>query len=288
MNDVIKLPFININGKSIVLDLSAELLDLATTADRNIERVNKMDGIDFRDIVHEEASGSFKLYLKENHELYDCNNADKVYETEINNLHKLLESLIINQFNETELITLSAELLNNVDSKLSGDITDKCRTGLTLMKDDVATSCFNNAIMFNNDEKLNRVIKDKVKIEHVSSLIKAIILHYYIYKSKPLPKCNGILARLILLWCQHTRHNMVIGKITSSSCFIEDYAWYKEMIEQVEEESDYINITSYIVKMLRTFVSCTYNMLDYSDVASAVRKRNERIMAVILESKGEV
>lgn len=288
MNDVIKLPCININGKSIIFDLSAELLDLATTVNRNIERVNKMDGIDFRDIVHEEASSSFKLYLKENHELYDWNNTDKVYEIEINNLHKLLESLIINQFNETELITLSAELLNNVDSKLSGDITDKCRTGLTLMKDDVAMSCFNNAIMFNNDEKLNRVIKDKVKIEHVSSLIKSIIIHYYIYKSKPLVKCNGILARLILLWCQHTIHDMVIGKITPSSCFIEDYAWYKEMIEQVEEEIDYINITSYIVKMLRTFVSCTYNMLDYSDVASAVRKRNEMIMAVILESKGEV
>lgn len=164
MNDIIKLPFIDINGKSIVFDLSAELLDLATTADRNIERVNKMDGIDFRDIVHEEASGSFKLYLKENHELYDWNNADKVYETEINNLHKLLESLIINQFNETELITLSAELLNNVDSKLSGGITDKCRTGLALMKDDVVMSCFNNAIMFNNDEKFNRAIKDKVKL----------------------------------------------------------------------------------------------------------------------------
>ena len=236
MNDVIKLPCININGKSIIFDLSAELLDLATTVNRNIERVNQMDGIDFRDIVHEEASSSFKLYLKENHELYDWNNTDKVYEIEINNLHKLLESLIINQFNETELITLSAELLNNVDSKLSGDITDKCRTGLTLMKDDVAMSCFNNAIMFNNDEKLNRVIKDKVKIEHVSSLIKAIILYYYIYKSKPLPKCNGILARLILLWCQHTRHNMVIGKITPSSCFIEDYAWYKEMIGQVEKK----------------------------------------------------
>jgi hypothetical protein len=288
MNDIIKLPFININGKSIVFDLSAELLDLATTADRNIERVNKMDGIDFRDIVHEEASGSFKLYLKENHELYDLNNADKVYETEINNLHKLLENIIINQFNETELITVSAELLNNVDSKLSGDVIDKCRTGLALMKDDAAMSCFNNAIMFNNDEKFNRIIKDKVKIEHVSSLIKAIILHYYIYKSKPLAKCNGILARLILLWCQHTIHDMVIGKITPSSCFIEDYAWYKEMIEQVEEEIDYINITSYIVKVLRTFISCTYNMLDYSDVASAVRKRNEMIMAVILESKGEV
>lgn len=288
MNGIIKLPFIDINGKSIVFDLSAELLDLATTADRNIERVNKMDGIDFRDIVHEEASGSFKLYLKENHELYDWNNADKVYETEINNLHKLLESLIINQFNETELITLSAELLNNVDSKLSGGITDKCRTGLALMKDDIVMSCFNNAIMFNNDEKFNRAIKDKVKIEHVSSLIKSIIIHYYIYKSKPLVKCNGILARLILLWCQHTIHDMVIGKITPSSCFIEYYAWYKEMIEQVEEEIDYINITSYIVKMLRTFVSCTYNMLDYSDVASAVRKRNEMIMAVILESKGEV
>lgn len=250
MNDITKLPFIDINGKSIVFDLSAELLDLATTADRNIERVNKMDGIDFRDIVHEEASGSFKLYLKENHELYDWNNADKVYETEINNLHKLLESLIINQFNETELITLSAELLNNVDSKLSGGITDKCRTGLALMKDDVVMSCFNNAIMFNNDEKFNRAIKDKVKIEHVSSLIKSIIIHYYIYKSKPLVKCNGILARLILLWCQHTIHDMVIGKITPSSCFIEDYAWYKEMIEQVEEEIDYINITSYIVKCL--------------------------------------
>lgn len=288
MNDIIRLPFININGKSVVFDLSAELLDLATTVERNIERVNKMDGLDCRTIVHDEANGSFMMYLKESHELHDWYNAAKVYEKEINNLHKLLESLIINQFNETELITLSAELLNNVDSKLSGGITDKCRTGLALMKDDVVMSCFNNAIMFNNDEKFNRAIKDKVKIEHVSSLIKSIIIHYYIYKSKPLVKCNGILARLILLWCQNTIHDMVIGKITPSSCFIEDYAWYKEMIEQVEEEIDYINITSYIVKMLRTFVSCTYNMLDYSDVASAVRKRNEMIMAVILESKGEV
>lgn len=288
MNDIIKLPFININGKSIVFDLNAELLDLASTVDRNIERVNKMDGIDFRSLVHDEVNSSFMLYLKESHELYDWNNADKVYEKEINNLHKLLESLIINQFNETELITLSSELLNTVSTKGYGDVTDKCRTGLALMKDDVLTSCFKNAVMLNNDEKLNRVIKNKVQVEHVSSLIKAIILHYYIYKSKPLAKCNGILARLILLWCQHTIHDMVIGKITPFSCFIEDYAWYKEMIEQVEEEIDYINITSYIVKVLRTFISCTYNMLDYSDVASAVRKRNEMIMAVILESKGEV
>lgn len=288
MNDIIRLPFINIKGKSIVFDLSAELLDLATTVDRNIERVNKMDGLDFRTIVHDEANGSFMMYLKESHELHDWYNAAKAYEKEISNLHKLLESLIINQFNETELVTLSSELLSTVSTKGYGDVTDKCRTGLALMKDDMAMSCFNNAIMFNNDEKLNRVIKDKVKIEHVSSLIKAIILYYYIYKSKPLPKCNGILARLILLWCQHTRHDMVIGKITPSSCCIEDYAWYKEMIEQVEEEIDYINITSYIVKMLRTFVSCTYNMLDYTDIASAVRKRNEMIMAVILESKGEV
>lgn len=287
MNDIIKLPFININGKSIVFDLNAELLDLASTVDRNIERVNKMDGIDFRSLVHDEVNSSFMLYLKESHELYDWNNADKVYEKEINNLHKLLESLIINQFNETELITLSSELLNTVSTKGYGDVTDKCRTGLALMKDDVLTSCFKNAVMLNNDEKLNRVIKNKVQVEHISSLIKAIILHYYIYKAKPLSKCNGVLARLILLWCQHTRHNMVIGKITPSSCFIEDYEWYKEMIQQVEE-SDYINITLYVVKMLRTFVSCTYNMLDYSDIASAVRKRNEMIMAVILESKGEV
>ena len=287
MNDIIKLPFININGKSIVFDLNAELLDLASTVDRNIERVNKMDGIDFRSLVHDEVNSSFMLYLKESHELYDWNNADKVYEKEINNLHKLLESLIINQFNETELITLSSELLNTVSTKGYGDVTDKCRTGLALMKDDVLTSCFKNAVMLNNDEKLNRVIKNKVQVEHISSLIKAIILHYYIYKAKPLSKCNGVLARLILLWCQHTRHNMVIGKITPSSCFIEDYEWYKEMIQQVEE-SDYINITSYIVKVLRTFISCTYNMLDYSDVASEVRKRNEMIMAVILESKGEV
>lgn len=288
MNDIIRLPFININGKSVVFDLSAELLDLATTVERNIERVNKMDGLDCRTIVHDEANGSFMMYLKESHELHDWYNAAKVYEKEIGNLHKLLESLIINQFNETELITLSSELLSTVSTKGYGDVTDKCRVGLALMKDDAAMSCFNNAIMFNNDEKFNRIIKDKVKIEHVSSLIKAIILHYYIYKSKPLAKCNGILARLILLWCQHTIHDMVIGKITPSSCFIEDYAWYKEMIEQVEEEIDYINITSYIVKVLRTFISCTYNMLDYSDVASAVRKRNEMIMAVILESKGEV
>lgn len=287
MNDIIKLPFININGKSIVFDLNAELLDLASTVDRNIERVNKMDGIDFRSLVHDEVNSSFMLYLKESHELYDWNNADKVYEKEINNLHKLLESLIINQFNETELITLSSELLNTVSTKGYGDVTDKCRTGLALMKDDVLTSCFKNAVMLNNDEKLNRVIKNKVQVEHISSLIKAIILHYYIYKAKPLSKCNGVLARLILLWCQHTRHNMVIGKITPSSCFIEDYEWYKEMIQQVEE-SDYINITLYVVKMLRTFVSCTYNMLDYSDVASAVRKRNEMIMAGILENKGEV
>lgn len=287
MNDIIKLPFININGKAIVFDLNAELLDLASTVDRNIERVNKMDGIDFRSLVHDEVNSSFMLYLKESHELYDWNNADKVYEKEINNLHKLLESLIINQFNETELITLSSELLNTVSTKGYGDVTDKCRTGLALMKDDVLTSCFKNAVMLNNDEKLNRVIKNKVQVEHISSLIKAIILHYYIYKAKPLSKCNGVLARLILLWCQHTRHNMVIGKITPSSCFIEDYEWYKEMIQQVEE-SDYINITLYVVKMLRTFVSCTYNMLDYSDVASAVRKRNEMIMAGILENKGEV
>lgn len=288
MNDIIKLPFININGKSIVFDLNAELLDLASTVDRNIERVNKMDGIDFRSLVHDEVNSSFMLYLKESHELYDWNNADKVYEKEINNLHKLLESLIINQFNETELITLSSELLNTVSTKGYGDVTDKCRTGLALMKDDVLTSCFKNAVMLNNDEKLNRVIKNKVQVEHISSLIKAIILHYYIYKAKPLSKCNGVLARLILLWCQHTRHNMVIGKITPSSCFIEDYEWYKEMIQQVEEESDYIDITLYIVKMLRTFISCTYNMLDYSSVASAVRKRNEMIMAGILENKGEV
>lgn len=236
MNDIIRLPFINIKGKSIVFDLSVELLDLATTVDRNIERVNKMDGLDFRTIVHDEANGSFMMYLKESHELHDWYNAAKAYEKEISNLHKLLESLIINQFNETELVTLSSELLSTVSTKGYGDVTDKCRTGLALMKDDMAMSCFNNAIMFNNDEKLNRVIKDKVKIEHVSSLIKAIILYYYIYKSKPLPKCNGILARLILLWCQHTRHNMVIGKITPSSCFIEDYAWYKEMIGQVEKK----------------------------------------------------
>lgn len=288
MDNVIKLPFININGKSIVFDLSAELLDLATTVNRNIERVNKMDGIDFLSIVHDEANSSFMLYLKENHELYDWNNAAKVYEKEIGNLHKLLESLIINQFNETELVTLSSELLNTIGSKLSGDTTDKCRTGLALMKDDVVMSCFKNAVMLNNDEKLNRVIKSKVQVEYVSSLIKAIILHYYIYKAKPLSKCNGILARLALLWCQYTRHSMVIGKITPSNCFIEDYAWYNEMIEQVEEESDYIDITLYIVKMLRTFISCTYNMLDYSSVASAVRKRNEMIMAGILENKGEV
>lgn len=150
-------------------------LDLASTVDRNIERVNKMDGIDFRSLVHDEVNSSFMLYLKESHELYDWNNADKVYEKEINNLHKLLESLIINQFNETELITLSSELLNTVSTKGYGDVTDKCRTGLALMKDDVLTSCFKNAVMLNNDEKLNRVIKNKVQVEHISSLIKAII-----------------------------------------------------------------------------------------------------------------
>lgn len=64
MNDIIRLPFININGKSVVFDLSAELLDLATTVERNIERVNKMDGLDFRTIVHDEANGSFMMYLK--------------------------------------------------------------------------------------------------------------------------------------------------------------------------------------------------------------------------------
>lgn len=288
MDDVIKLPFININGKSIIFELNAELLDLSTTVSRNIERVNKIDGIDFRSIVHEEANNSFTLYLKENHELHDLNNVAKVYEREINNLHKLLEGLIINQFNETELVTLSTELLNNVDDKLSDDTMAKCRVGLALMKDNVVMSCFKDAVMFNNDEKFSRIIKSKVQIEHVSSLIKAVVLHYYIYKAKPLSKCNGILARLILLWCQHTRHSMVIGKITPSSCFIEDYIWYKEMKEQVEEESGYIDITLYIVKMLKTFVSCTYNMLDYSDTARAVRKRNEMIMAGILESKGEV
>lgn len=64
MNDIIRLPFININGKSVVFDLSAELLDLATTVERNIERVNKMDGLDCRTIVHDEANGSFMMYLK--------------------------------------------------------------------------------------------------------------------------------------------------------------------------------------------------------------------------------
>lgn len=285
MNDIIRLPFININGKSVVFDLSAELLDLATTVERNIERVNKMDGLDFRTIVHDEANGSFMMYLKESHELHDWYNAAKVYEKEIGNLHKLLESLIINQFNETELITLSSELLSTVSTKGYGDVTDKCRVGLALMKDNVVMSCFKDAVMFNNDEKFSRIIKSKVQIEHVSSLIKSVVLHYYIYKAKPLSKCNGILARLTLLWCQHTRHNMVIGKINPSSSFIEDYEWYKEMIQQVEEESDYIDITLYIVKMLRTLISCTYNMLDYSDVANAVRKRNKMIMFGILEKQ---
>lgn len=64
MNDIIRLPFININGKSVVFDLSAELLDLATTVERNIERVNKMDGLDCHTIVHDEANGSFMMYLK--------------------------------------------------------------------------------------------------------------------------------------------------------------------------------------------------------------------------------
>ena len=110
--------------------------------------------------------------------MHDWYNAAKVYEKEIGNLHKLLESLIINQFNETELITLSSELLSTVSTKGYGDVTDKCRVGLALMKDNVVMSCFKDAVMFNNDEKFSRIIKSKVQIEHVSSLTKAVVLHY--------------------------------------------------------------------------------------------------------------